>query len=343
MSGAFWWDRKRVKIAFESKQVTVLQRDDRVKLEQYGPWTDQCARLADEYKITDLTISETRSAEWESLDFLRTLPALEALHIVLALPKDLSPVIALSGLKSLGIRGAVCATKSPIPELDFRADGTVMLGRPQPYAAIEVPVVDFTALAHLTYANFDLCEATQSLFRCSTLQALWVWDERQQKLQNFEAGSLPRLQELQLGQCPKLKDVDLSHQPELCELRLLQCPKLRSVRLHAEARLRSLEVGQCGPYRIDWDRLGPDLETLELHGPLRFPFEDVRKAPNLRRLRTNGIRKFPPLKFLLDLPQLEEFSIFHTPGGPKMPEEDDAVIREIFRRGKIAAARVEAT
>jgi hypothetical protein len=111
-------------------------------------------------------------------------------------------------------------------------------------------------------------------------------------------------------------------------------PKLRpgGVKLHPKATLRSLKMGGCGAYRIDWARMGGDLEELELVGPLRFPMEDVLNAPNLRRFSTNGIRRFPPLRFLLQLRRLHHFVYFSTPPGPKFTKEDVAVHDEINGR-----------
>jgi hypothetical protein len=78
--------------------------------------------------------------------------------------------------------------------------------------------------------------------------------------------------------------------------------------------------------------MGKGLEELELLGPLRFPLEDVLKAPNLRKLSTNGVKKFPPLKFLLGLTKLCDFSWFTPPPGPRFSPQDYAIIKKINER-----------
>jgi hypothetical protein len=57
--------------------------------------------------------------------------------------------------------------------------------------------------------------------------------------------------------------------------------------------------------------------------------EDVLRAKNLRIFRTNSIRTFPPLKFLLKLQNLREFGMWATPPGPKWSEEDWEIYRQI--------------
>ena len=108
-------------------------------------------------------------------------------------------------------------------------------------------------------------------------------------------------------------DVDVH---ALRELRLDHCPRLRKVILHPKAKVHALEVALCGSYKIDWQRMGPDLLRLVVGGRLTFPLEDVLGAPNLEELRIHEIRKLPPLGFLRRLEKLRMVFAFSAPPGP---------------------------
>ena len=170
--------------------------------------------------------------------------------------------------------------------------------------------VDFSGLVQLEYADIMMCRAFESILKC------------------------PKIKELSVGNdCDRrLRDLDLSHLPALRDLRLDHCPKLRNVFLHPKAKVRGLEVSLCGSYKIDWERMGPDLRFLVLGGRLTFPLEEVLNAPKLEVLHIAEIRKLPPLGFLRRLKKLRGVFFFSAPPGPKFSEDDRAVLAELQSR-----------
>jgi hypothetical protein len=172
--------------------------------------------------------------------------------------------------------------------------------------------IDLSGLRRLWFADVAMCGAFESILKCDAITALAVRNE-----------------------CDgRLRDLDLTHLPALRDLELDHCPKLRSVRLHPEARVRGLELTLCGTYKIDWDRLGPDLRYLSLGGRLTFPLDDILGAPGLEELHMYGIRKLPAMRFLGELRDLRTVFIFTPPPGPKLSEDDKLIIREINGRAR---------
>jgi len=300
--------RDRETLAEAERAEVVHVEDDIICLEQYGPWTPAMTKLAKLHRINALEIRETHKQEWPTLDFLGDLPPLRRLHVILSRPADLSPIAAQTDLESLGVMGNV-----------EREDRTT-------------PTVDFAPLKKVRQAYLELAAPTMSILQCSSLRHLWIWNDCKPWLKAIDLSRLTKLRELHVTAWAKLTALDLSAQAELESLHLEAIGKLKSVALHPDAKVTALKLGGCGPFRIDWDRMGGDLHELELSGPLRFPFEEVLKAPELRNLQTNGIRTFPPLKFLLKLPHLERFGYFTTPPGPKFIEEDWEIVRTINAR-----------
>lgn len=313
-TGAGFWSHRDVKIAYSEDKISIHERAGQRRMDRLGAWNENCTKLVEEYKVDDITITELAKEWWADLEFLADIPPVRELHLILKKPKDLSPIVKLTQLEFLGVVGKV-----------WSADENQGF-----------PKVDFGPLKKLKRASIDICPETESIFECSSLEWLWIDNEREKNLKSPDLSRLSLLKELHCRYCPKLQTIDLSHQPAIEVLRLEACPKLQSVTLHPDTKLRSLIMAVCGGYRIDWERMGRDLESLELSGPLRFPLEDVLKAPNLRRLHTNGIRTFPPLRFLLELPQLDDFFMFNTPGKSKLSEEDKAVVKAINERRHVA-------
>jgi hypothetical protein len=308
MKSAFAMQRRDAEFLYESDAAFITRDGDVIELNHFGPWTRDLTKLAKKHKINALHISETYQEEWPSLDFLLDLPPLRKLHVVLSRPANLSPITKLTALESLVLMGDVAQEK------------------------IETPVADFSKLTKLKQAYVEIAPPTLPLLECTSLQFLWAWNHCKPWLASLDLSRLTKLSELHVTAWAKLSKIDLSHQRRLEQLHVEALPKLKSVALDPKATLRRLKMGGCGPYWIDWDRMGDDLQELELSGPLRFPIEDVLRAPNLRKLETSSVRKFPPLTFLLRLPKLESFGYFTTPPGPKWSQEDEAVIRQIKAR-----------
>jgi hypothetical protein len=253
-----------------------------------------------------------------SASLLLTLPPLRELHLVVSEPRDLSAIGQLSELEYLGLMGELAAGDSG--------------GRGNKARSQFAP--DLSNLARLRQAYVELCPTTDSVRRCAPLEELWLWNREFAAVRELDLSALPELRSLHVTGFPNLRELDLTAQPRLQHLHLEAIPRLRSARFHPDAKVSSLKLGGCGPYRIDWRRMHEDLVQLELVGPLRFPITDVLGAPNLRDLRTNGIRTFPPLGFLLNLPHLTSFSAWTSPPGPKWSEEDWRIYRQINARAK---------
>jgi hypothetical protein len=186
--------------------------------------------------------------------------------------------------------------------IDFGLGGWRLGDRIQP--------VDFSGLTKLEQADVKMCKPFESILRCRKIKVLKV-----------------------VNDCDhRLRDLDLSNLPALRELRLDHCPKLRKVILHPKAKVRALEVALCGSYKIDWQRMGADLQYLLLGGRLNFPLEEVLNAPNLEELHIHEIRKLPPLWFLRRMEMLRVVFAFSAPPGPRFSEDDLAVLREFRRR-----------
>jgi len=299
--------RRPDKILFDSDDLLLSQQGDLICLDSFSPWGKQHLRLARKYHVNCLAADSVCFGERTTAEFLLDLPALRRVHIVLARPTDLSAVTRLRGLEYLGVMGELGSA---------------------------TPTVDLTPLTSLRRAYVQMCRPLESVLTCASIQSLWLWNDLEEARAEINLQGLPALRELDLTRWPRLKELNLTAQPKLHRLHLQALPKLRpnGITLHPRAVLKSLKVGGCGAYRIDWARMGKGLEELELLGPLRFPLEDVLKAPNLRKLSTNGVKSFPPLKFLLGLPKLSGFNWFSPPPGPAFSTEDHAIIQKINDR-----------
>jgi hypothetical protein len=307
---ASWW-QKGTSIVAEGEGFDVLRRGKRTLLSVSGPWKPAMLKAAREHKVNCLEFTAAAATAGKSLGVLRELPSLRELHVVASGPTDLSPISTLKGLLYLGLMGEL------MPGEDAK-------NAPAP--------VDFSPLKKLEQAYVELCPASESILECASLKDLWLWNSEYLVTRQIDLARLTKLTELHVTAFPKLTELDLSNQPALERLHLEAVPKLKAVKLHPAARLRALKLGGCGAFRIDWDRLGDDLDELELSGRQPFPLEDILRAKNLRVFKTNSIRTFPPLKFLLKLPKLEVFDMWATPPGPKWSEEDWEVYRRINAR-----------
>jgi hypothetical protein len=301
--------RRPDKVLFDSDELLISQQGDLICLDSFVPWSKEHAKLARKYGVNCLQANEICFGERNTAEFLFDIPLLQKVHIVVPRPMDLSAVSQLTALEHLAIMGDLAPAE--------RED--------------ESPSVDLTPLTRLRRVYMEFGRPLESVLTCASIESMWLWNGEGLARLEINLQGLPALRELELTRWPRLKSLDLTAQPNLERLHMQALPKLRpgSVTLHSQAALKSLKIGGCGPYRIDWARIGNSLEELELLGPLRFPFEDVLKAPNLRKLYTTSVNKFPPLKFLLGLKQLRKFSYFSPPPGPRFSPEDDAVIRKI--------------
>lgn len=323
------WHRTDTELLFEEGGCTIYQRAGQKQLVQSGCWTDEHTKLAKRYQVTFVSIFEASFGDRTTAEFLLKLPPLRQLHVALNKSKDLSAIARLTSLEYLGILGNVVSPKVK-----------------------STPAVDFLPLRKLKKAAIQLCPPTKSILAVGTLKALEIWsdfdppldlivkrdgvarfrDWKSRQMMDVNLTELKHLESLRLKVCLQVRNLDLTCQADLKELHLDAVPNLRSIGLHPKARVRNMKLNRCGAYRIDWQRIGPDLEKLELVGPLKFPLEDITQAPNLQVLRTNGIRKFPSLRFLSDLRHLRLFDRQSTPGGLKLSKEDQEIIRTINTR-----------
>jgi len=177
--------------------------------------------------------------------------------------------------------------------------------------------VDFSALTNLHFADVMMCGAFESILACGSIQELAVSDDCDRRI----------------------RDLDFSRLPKLFDLKLDHCPKLRRVLLHPNARIRALQLTLCGSYEADWHRLAPDLRFLLLGGRIRFPLQNIVRTRNLEVLHIHEIRTYPPLRFLLELPRLKTVFLFAAPPGPKLSDDDTAVLDEIKARATQAGKR----
>lgn len=316
---ASWWQNGTAIVA-EGDGFDVLRRGKRILLSVSGAWKPSMLRAAREHKVNCLELGATSVVNGKSLNVLQGLPQLRELHVVASVATDLSQISTLKHLRYLGLMGELMPAGGAKP------------------SKIVAPA-DFSSLKKLHRAYVELCPASESILRCGSVNDLWLWNSEYLVTRQIDLTRLTKLTELHVTAFPKLTELDLSNQPALERLHLEAVPKLKSVKLHKEARLRALKLGGCGAFRIDWDRLADDLDELELSGRQPFPMEDILRAKNLRALKTNSIRTFPPLKFLLKLAKLEEFDMWATPPGPKWSEADWEVYRQINARARAQARR----
>jgi hypothetical protein len=270
-------------------------------------------KAAREHKVNCLDLGSVAMSKLPSLKLLSEFPGLRELHVVDPGPADLRPIAALKDLRYLGLMGELGPAAGAKPSMDAAA-------------------AELSSLTKLEQAYVELCPASESILGCAGLQELWLWNRDYRETRQIDFARLTSLTDLHVTAFPKLSEIDLSNQPALERLHLEALPKLKTVKFHPRARLRALKLGGCGAFRIDWDRVANDLDELELSGPLRFPMENILRAKNLRIFRTNSIRTFPPLKFLLKLSKLREFDMWSTPPGPKWSEEDWEIYRQINAR-----------
>jgi len=303
---------------FDSDALLIIQEGDIVNLSCYGRWTLESLKLAEKFGVNRVYLTRDAFGQKKSIRFLLDLPDLRAVHIVVGHPVDMTAVSGLTKLEYLGIRG------NDVEDLEGR----------------RTPPIDFTPLVCLKEANIEFCRPFESILRCGALESLWLWNSRYYfPISDLDFSGLQSLKKLQMTEWRKLKHLDLTALKRLECLILEAIPMLREggVTLHPKAKVRSFTMGRCGAYRIDWNRMGNDLVELELQGGLRFPIEDILQAPYLRKFSTNGVRKFPPLQFLLQLKELHFFDWFASPPGPKFSKEDREVMAQIKARDGLTA------
>jgi hypothetical protein len=295
-------------VLFEEKGCDVFQLGDEIEMQVIGAWKPRHTKLARQYKINTVHITEPSLDGRKSADFLLDLPPLRNLGLISSEPRDLSVVKRMTELQTLRIS---------LPR------GEAYTGNP----------IDFSALTKLSNVRIWWRPELAGILNVASLESLWISDEQEMCLRELDLSRLPNLKMLHIQQAPKLKSLDLSPLPRLWELSMLAIRGLKSVAPHPAAEVGALNISGLGAWRIDWDRMGEDLEYLQLWGPLKWPLTDVLRAVNLKELHTNAIRTFPPLDFLKQLKHLRLISIFTTPPGPKLTDADWAVIRQINARG----------
>jgi hypothetical protein len=295
------------KMLFEEEGCNVFHLGDEIQMQAIGAWKPRHTKLAHQYDVNTVHITESSFDGRKSADFLLDLPPLRNLGLISATPRDLSAVNRMSELRTLRLS---------LPR------GEVYAGKP----------FDFSALRKLKKVRVWWRPELAGILAIASLESLWISDGEEMCLRQLDLSGVPRLKMLHVQQAPKLKSLDLSSLPQLWELGMLAIRSLKSVALHPAAEVRALNISGLGAWRIDWDRMGEDLEFLQLWGPLKWPLTDVLRAANLKELHTNAIRTFPPLEFLKQLKHLCLVSIFTTPPGPKLTDADWAVIRQINAR-----------
>jgi len=291
----------------EEEDCWIHQAGESIEMSVSRPWSDRHAKLARTHKVNYIHLTDYVLGKHKSVEFLLDLPPLRHLGLISGTPRDLAAVSRLTTLESLSI--------------SFE---------PRRHDAGQV--IDFSPLTHLKKARLWIRPELMGILRCSTLESLWISDSEQMNLRELDFSKLPRLRMLHVQQCPKLTKLDLSPLPHLWDLSMLAIPKHKSLALHPNAKVLALNISGLGAWRIDWNRMGDDLEFLQLASPLKWPLADILKAPNLKELHTNGIRQFPPLGFLLEMKHLHLVSMFTTPPGPKLTKEDEAVVKQINDR-----------
>jgi hypothetical protein len=281
------------KILLEESDCSIVKWKDVNDLTLYGVWRKRHEELARRYQVNSVGLDSQAFGRRQTADFLLNLPTLRQVSISLSSPKDLSALGRLSELRWLRI--------------------DITLWR----ISDQFPSVDFSPLRKLRFADVMMCDAFESLLRCSSIEQLAVRNE-----------------------CDgRLRELDLTHLSVLRDLKLDHCSQLRRMMLHPRADVRGLGLVFCGSYKIDWHRIGPKLRFLSLGGRITFPLADILKAPNLEELYLLGIRKLPALGFLRRLPRLREVFIFTPPPGPKLSAKEEALIREINGRSQNVSVR----
>jgi hypothetical protein len=296
------------KILFEEKGCDVFQLGDEIEMQVIGAWKPRHTKLANQYNVNTVHITEASFDGRTSADFLLDLPPLRNLGLISGEPRDFSAVNRMTELRTL---------RMSLPR------GEAYVGKS----------IDFSALKNLENVRVWWRPELAGILRCASLESLWISDGEEMCLRELDLSGLPRLRMLHVQQAPKLKVLDLRPLPDLWELSMLAMRGLKSVALHPAAQVRALNISGVGGWRINWDRMGEDLEFLQVWGPLKWPLTDVLRAVNLKELHTNAIRTFPPLEFLKQLKHLCLISVFTTPPGPKLTDADWAVIRQINARG----------
>ena len=299
--------RKDGTFLLDEEDCQVYQAGDAIEMVLTKPWSPRHAKLAAQHKVNSVQLTEYVLGKQKSVHFLLDLPPLRHLGLHSSTPRDLSAVTKLAALESLSI-----SFEPREPDA----------GR----------VIDFSPLAKLKKARVWIRPELMGILQCSGLESLWISNAEDMNLRALDFSRLGRLRMLHVQQCPKLTNLDLSPLAKLWDLSMLAIPKLKNVALHPEAKVTALNISGLGAWRIDWDRMGDELEILQLWGPLKWPLADILKAPNLKELHTNAIRQFPPLGFLSKMTLLHTVSIFTTPPGPKLTKEDDAVLNQINAR-----------
>lgn len=166
------------------------------------------------------------------------------------------------------------------------------------------PALDFTTLPNLKRCRIRLHPPFESLLACEWLTELEVYDT---------AGRA---------------HLDLNRLKRLGKLTLENCLGMRSFTLSERARLRELEITSCLTLKVDWQRVGRDLEDLSINGRVGFPLDEIAAARKLKRL---GLfkRNLPSLKFVKRLPRLWTLNWLPTAPEDRLSEENWKLITSI--------------
>jgi len=128
--------------------------------------------------------------------------------------------------------------------------------------------------------------------RCPALRVLQLWHYRPKSLDLGELPELPRLGELGLTQSPLLSLSGLARFSGLRRLELAHLAKLESI--HPAEEL-------------------PELGELDCHTCRKLKdHERIAKSKTLKSLRYNNCGSLPSLRFLRQMPELEEFRFVNT-------------------------------
>jgi hypothetical protein len=248
-----------------------------------GPWRASFADFMIENGVKELNLNSWDGFKGKSVAFLRDLPFLEALHVFVEDVEDLDAVLELANLRSFHNAGY---DKTPL---------------------------DFTGLRRLEMLSAHWHPGIQSLFQCSWLDTLSVYDYHGKSFDDFRQFKCMKSVEVVSRTVESLHGIEAM--TDLCLLALYYMSKLSSIAgIEQLTHLRRLHMQACKKLGdINFVSTLADLDTLILDncGDIES-LAPIKYLTNLERISFIDTNiKDGDLSVLLQIPKLRS-SLFNN-------------------------------
>jgi internalin A len=223
----------------------ILQKGTRRWLSVDGPWEARLASVMDAHGVSDLQISADGRGSKGHLDFLRDLPFLERLSIIIVGLRDISPLYDLPNLRTFEfqpVAGKIDFLRFPKLEVLRCSWNARTLSSLLEYADLkELGLDNYTGPDLRPFAKLSSLENIGMAFtRLESLAGV----ERLPNLRRLSLGPINRLETLDhLQGCSELRDLSIGPAKNLARVDTLSCHKyLAKLYLQACPNIESLQA-----------------------------------------------------------------------------------------------------